>query len=693
VSFSAALRSEHGQRRRPGFSVLISRHRGLITAAAVFVLLFALVNAISAGHLSYFDLSFMASGGATLALAAVGETIVVLTGGFDLSAGAVISLVNVVLASSMDPAAPHASVIVWTLAGLGVGMATGAFNGIFIAFLRLQPIVVTLSTMFILQGVTLLVMEKPGGFVNADLGGFYLGDALPGLLPMPILLLVCVALFWLYLKSTRFGAALCAIGSDADAASSAGVRVAVTRFFAYIVAGGCYGLAGVFISAQTGSGDPLVGNSLLLSIFAAVVLGGTRLGGGRGGPVGSIIGAYTLMSVVNVLLVLNVSAYYSTIAEGVILLLAVLAASISPDSELAEHIRFAVKRLLAWRENTLPSQIGGGDRRLRRALSSATATRAPAPAFWIRNREALRYALPAYVLFVVVVIVTELWLGRAVIHWSYWNSIIVLSSFLAILALGQGAVILTGGLDLSLPWTIGLSGILLAGTVQGSDQALIYALPAVIAVALAIGFVNGFGIVALGISPIVMTLATNGILQGAALLYSNGTPAGFSSPLLRWFMTGKILGATPIVFFIIAFVIVAVTLLAQTPFGRRVYAVGNGARAARLSGVPVGRTLIGVYMLSSLCAGLVGILLTGFSGQASLGMGDDYLLPSIAVVVVGGAVITGGRGHYLGMLGGVLLLTALQTMLAGSNLPYATRAILYGLVVLGAVVALRERRD
>jgi ribose transport system permease protein len=516
---------------------------------------------------------------------------------------------------------------------------------------------------------------------------------LPALVPMPILMLCVVLLVWLWLKSTRFGAALYAIGSDPDAARSAGVRVAFTRLMTYVVAGGCYGLAGVFISAQTGSGDPLVGNPLLLSIFAAVVLGGTRLGGGRGGPAGSVIGAYILMSVVNILLVLNVSAYYSTIAEGVILMLAVLAASISPESELAKQLRFALSRFSAWRARRLPSQIGGGDRRLRSAPAAQASSRQAPPAFFVRHANGLRYALPSYVFFVVVVVVTELWLGHAILHWTYWNSLIVLSSFLAILALGQGAVILTGGLDLSVPWTIGLSGILLAGAVQGSDPALIYALPIVLVVALVIGFLNGVGVVALGISPIVMTLATNGVLQGVALLYSNGTPAGFSSPLLRWFMTGKLLGATPVVFFDVAFVIAAVTLLAQTPFGRRVYAVGNGVRAARLSGVPVGRTLIGVYMLSAFCAGLVGVLLTGFSGQASLGMGDDYLLPSIAVVVVGGAIITGGRGHYLGMLGGVLLLTALQTMLAGSNLPYATRAILYGLVVLGAVVALRERRD
>ncbi|ESX64508.1 hypothetical protein X759_31420 [Mesorhizobium sp. LSHC420B00] len=189
-----------------------------------------------------------------------------------------------------------------------------------------------------------------------------------------------------------------------------------------------------------------------------------------------------------------------------------------------------------------------------------------------------------------------------------------------------------------------------------------------------------------------MTLATNGILQGFALLYSQGTPAGFSSPMLRWFMTGKIFAITPVVLFMIAFVVFAVLLLGRTAFGRRVYGIGNSLRAAQLSGIAVGRTLILVYVLSAVCAAIVGIMLTGFSGQASLGMGDDYLLPSIAVVVVGGALITGGRGHYLGMLGGVLLLTALQMLLAGTTLPYATRAILFGLVVLGAVMALRERR-
>jgi ribose transport system permease protein len=671
----------------------LASNSGVLIAALVFAVLLGTVAGINTGPLTYFDISFMSSGGATSALAAIGQTIVILSGGFDLSAGAVISLVNVFLAQSMDPANMEASVLLWSLAGIGIGMLCGAFNGIFIAFLRLQPIVVTLSTMFIIQGVTLLLMDKPGGFVSPSIGAFYMGDAIPGWIPMPLVVVGGVLLAWAWLKRTRLGTAIYAVGSDPDAAAAVGVRVPFVRFLVYVIAGGCYGLAGVFISAQTGSGDPLVGNPLLLSMFAAVVVGGTRLGGGRGGPLGSAIGAYILIIVVNILLVLNVSAYYSTIAEGMILILAVLAGSLSRSSTLARQLRIIGTRLSARRAGTLVKQRAEGDTRLRLAASADQPAAGERPGFFKRNADVLRYTLPAYLCFVLVVAVTQLWLGGALLNTGYWNSLVVLSSFLAILALGQGTVILTGGLDLSVPWTIGLCGILLAGMVKGSDAALIYALPAVLLLACVIGLVNGLGIVFLGLSPIVMTLATNGLLQGVALLYSNGTPDGFSSPMLRWFMTGKIGPVAPVVLFMVLFVIAAVTLLGRTPFGRRVYGIGNGLRAAELSGIPVGRTLILVYVLSAVCSALVGILLTGFSGQASLGMGDDYLLPSIAVVVVGGALITGGRGHYLGMLGGVLLLTALQTFLAGTTLPYATRAILFGLVVLGAVIALRDRKS
>ena len=672
----------------------LARSRAILIAIGVFALLFLLTDWISPGPLTYFDVTSVASGGTPLALAAVGQTLVILSGGFDLSAGAVVSLINTVLATYMNGADPQASILLWTAVGIAVGMAVGAFNGFFVGLLGLQPIVVTLSTMFIVQGGTLLVMEKPGGFIAPSLGNFYMGDAIPGLVPASVVLLAVVLLLWAWLKRTRYGIALYAVGSDSGAAATTGIRVPYVIFATYVLAGGVYGLAGVFVSAQMGSGDPLVGNSLMLSIFAAVVIGGTRLGGGKGSPVGSVFGAFILMIIVNILLGLNVSAYYATIAEGCVLLIAVLLGSLSRDSVLSAQIRHALGVASAYQGKLLVWQRDQTDRRLPFAAQRASAARVagPRPSFLQSHAEIIRQSAPAYVCLVIVLVVSQFVLGNVFTNFSYWNSLLVLSSFLAVLALGQGAVILTGGLDMSLPWNIAFSGVVLAGMVRGSDTALLYAVPLVLLLGGAVGLVNGIGVVMLGLSPIVVTLAMNGILEGAALLYSNGTPAGYSSPMLRWFMTGRILGVTPVVVFLFVFVVVGTLLLVRTRFGRYVYAVGNSLEAARLSGVPTGRVLISVYVLSGLCAAIVGILLTGFSGQASLGMGDDYLLPSIAVVVVGGALITGGRGHYLGMIGGALLLTALQTLLAGTTLPYAFRAILFGCVVLVAVIALRERR-
>ncbi len=672
--------------RAPPRRLRLGRHRGPLIAAAVFLALLLTVDLISPGPFSYFEFGFLSAGGAALALAAMGQTLVILTGGFDLSAGAAVSLVNVVLAVTMGPS-PLSQIASFGVA-LAIGAAIGAFNGLFVAVVRMQAIVVTLSAMFIVQGITLLVMDKPGGSIAAGFVATFTADAIPGVLPAPVAVILVAVAFWLLLKNSRFGVGLYAVGSDGEAAFAAGLAARRIRFGAYVLAGMFYGAAGAFVSAQTGSADPLVGRPMLLEVFTAVVLGGTRLGGGRGGAIGSVIGAYTLMIVVNILLVLNVSAYFSSVAEGTILLLAVLVASLNRASPVAAYVRLVRTRLSARGGGKLPTRAT-----VRRAAPPSSPARPPAGAHWFtRNRAALRLVMPAYAGFAIVLAISQVLYGGTLDNVGYYNSLLVLSSFLAVLALGQGAVILTGGLDLSVPWMIGFVGILTAGLIHGADAIAAWAIPLGLLIGLALGIVNGLGIVLLGLPPIVMTLAMNGILQGAALLYCNGTPAGFAAPAQRWFMTGRLAGLTPVVWFLALFVPAAALLLGRTVFGRRIYAVGNNPLAAKLSAVPVGGTLIGVYGLSGLCSALVGILLSGFSGQASLGMGDEYLLPSIAVVVVGGTLITGGRGYYPGMLGGVLLLPALSTLLAGTTLPDAVRDIIFGLVVLGAVLALRERR-
>ncbi len=676
------------RRRRSPWIPDLARSRGLLVAVAVLLLLFLVVAATTPGAFSYFELTSLSATGASLALAAMGQTFVVLTGGFDLSTGATVSLVNVVLATWMGT--DIGSQVGMGVAALALGGLVGAFNGFFVAFVRLQPIVVTLSSMFIVQGVTLLIQDKPGGAIAPGFSAFLTGDAIPNILPAPVALLVVAIAVWLLIRNSRFGVGIYAVGSDRDAAYASALPTRAIEFSSYVLAGVFYGAAGAFISAQTSSADPLVGRPMLLQVFTAVVLGGTVLGGGRGGAVGSVVGAYILMIVVNILLVLNVSAYYSSVAEGAILILAVLAGSLTRHSPAAELVQLLWLRLRARRQGTLAAGHPGAP--IRPGLPEPRPRAGQARAGWLeRHRRTLRQIVPAYAGFVVVLAATQLIYGNALTSWPYYDSLLVLASFLAILALGQGAAILTGGLDLSLPWMVGLVGIVTAGLISGSNTATIWAVPFGLLLGVLLGALNGTGIVFLGLPPIVMTLAMNGLLQGAALVYSGGTPAGFASPAERWFMTGRLGGVTPVIWFLAAFVAAALLLLNRTPFGLRVYAVGNNPLVAKLSGIGVGGTLIGAYALSGFCSALVGILLSGFSGQASLGMGDDYLLPSIAAVVVGGALITGGRGHYLGMLGGVLILTALSTLLAGTTLPSAVRNIIFGLVVLGAVLALRER--
>ena len=313
---------------------------------------------------------------------------------------------------------------------------------------------------------------------------------------------------------------------------------------------------------------------------------------------------------------------------------------------------------------------------------------------WLdRHRAVLRFAVPAYLIYLVILGITIGIFGGDFSPLAYLNAMLILTAFLAILGLGQGTVIITGGLDLSVPWTMTFPAIVVTTLCNGVDAPAAWVIPAALGIGIAIGFLNGMTIVLFGLSPIIVTLAMNGILEGVSLLFSSGAPIGKAPPSLAWFVTGRIGGIAPIGWFLIAFVVVATLYLNRSAPGRRIFAVGNSQRVSRLSGVRIGFPIVGAYMLSGFCSALVGVFLAGFSAQAFYGMGDPYLLSSIAVVVLGGTLITGGRGHYLGILGGAILFTGLGIMLSGTVLPEAVRNIIYGLVVLGAIVALRERTN
>ncbi len=266
------------------------------------------------------------------------------------------------------------------------------------------------------------------------------------------------------------------------------------------------------------------------------------------------------------------------------------------------------------------------------------------------------------------------------------------ASIIGIVALGQTFVILTGGIDLSIPWTLNSAAIMLTLFTQGHDANLIWAVPLILVLAAGIGLINGVGVTILGISPVIMTLGVNAILQGALVGYtSGGQPGSVSPPLIVFLAQGNVAGFPVELILWLVIIVLATLLLSFTRLGRSVYAIGNNALAARFSGVSVGRVRIFVYCFSAVASALAGIVLTGRVGRSYLGMGDLYLFASVAAVAIGGGSILGGSGHYLGTVAGTLVLTLIAGLLPIFNVPASAQQVLYGLIVLGMVLLARDR--
>lgn len=262
------------------------------------------------------------------------------------------------------------------------------------------------------------------------------------------------------------------------------------------------------------------------------------------------------------------------------------------------------------------------------------------------------------------------------------------ASFIGIIALGQTLVILTGGIDLSIPYTLNSAAILLTSLTQGHDNNLVWAIPLILLMAAVVGLVNGIGVALLGISPVIMTLGMNAILQGALVEFTAGGRPGSNAPPAISFVGQGAIGGIPVDLILWAVIIVVITLLlSYTTLGRSIYAIGNNALASRFSGINVRRTRILVYCISAVGAAIAGMVLTGRFGSSYLGMGDPYLFSSVAAVAIGGGSILGGSGHYLGTVAGALVLTLIAALLSSFNMGSdAADQILYGVIVLGMVL-------
>ncbi len=286
------------------------------------LVLLVIVNAIlQPTFFSYqvFKMNFMTF--TPLILVSLAQATVILVGAVDLSLGAGISLVTVVMASLMKDST--LSIVLVTLLGVSVALFLSLFNGFFIGYLGPPPLIMTFATATIWFGVALLIMPRPGGYIPEAYYGIY-SQSLGGFLPVPVLVLIAALLFCLFLGRRRAFRHLYAVGGNERAAKASGINVTATKVFAFLVSGVFIALAALCVVGQTATGDARSGQGFTLNSVAAAVIGGIAFSGGKGNYAGAVIGGIILGLLINIIYFANITSFYQEFMKGVIIIVALL---------------------------------------------------------------------------------------------------------------------------------------------------------------------------------------------------------------------------------------------------------------------------------------------------------------------------------------------------------------------------------
>jgi ribose transport system permease protein len=292
-------------------------------AAALFAAMFAVFGTQHPAGFSADIINTAANKGVLLALIAIAQTLPVLTAGLDLSVGSVFVMTNCVASTAMTGTPLEVGLGVALV--LVIGVACGALNGVVVVFGRLQPIIATLATGAIYQGIALWLRPAPGGEVNEDFADAITGSIRDTVPVSIVVLIAAIVVIWLPYRRSVIGRAAYAVGSSQQAAYMSGVPVARAKFVAYVLAGLFSAIAGVLLTCLTYSGEAnaLLAGSYTLNSIAAVVVGGTSLYGGSGSAIGSIFGAFVLRTIGDLLFVFDMDPLSQPLFLGIVLLISV----------------------------------------------------------------------------------------------------------------------------------------------------------------------------------------------------------------------------------------------------------------------------------------------------------------------------------------------------------------------------------
>lgn len=264
-----------------------------------------------------FDFTNLVNAALPLVIVALGQTVVVVVAGLDLSVGGVFAMAMAIAATKMLTAG---DILPWSVVILGVGLVAGLVNGLLVAYARLAPILVTIATLSIFNGLAILILPQPGGTIPQELTDLLTNTTAP----LGAVYIALALLAWFALRRSKLGVALWAVGNDEAAAIANGINARRAKATAYVISGLCAAMAGIFFAARTTGGDASKGGYIILASIAAVFLGGANGLGGRASFIGTAAGAIVLTLINNILFFARVNSLYQPTAEGAILIAAVL---------------------------------------------------------------------------------------------------------------------------------------------------------------------------------------------------------------------------------------------------------------------------------------------------------------------------------------------------------------------------------
>jgi ribose transport system permease protein len=293
--------------------------------------------------------------------------------------------------------------------------------------------------------------------------------------------------------------------------------------------------------------------------------------------------------------------------------------------------------------------------------------------------------------FLTVLIVVAVWIAAGFARpgfgsFGHLRYLVELAAVVGLVAIGQTFVVIAGGIDLSVGAIVTVSAVGVPLVAFSGDASGMIAVVVILAAATGVGALNGLGVAYLRVHPMIMTLAMATFLQGVLILIAGGSAISAQNPFLAWLGNARPAGIPAGVILWAIASVAALVALHATPFGARIFALGANPVAAALSGVNVAATNVAVYAVGGLCCGLAGVLVLGMNGQGYVGIGDPYLLASIAAVVLGGTSIIGGSGTYAGTIPGAILLVTITGLITVVNASPGWRSILFGSLILALLL-------